>query len=60
MKVQNLKALDPFVFFFALACERIFIKMHNIESSCVIGFENILFVGASVHLSARKFYRLGQ
>ena len=26
----------------------------------VIGPENILFAGASVHLSARKLYRLGQ
>ena len=26
----------------------------------VIGPENILFAGASVHLSAGKFYRLGQ
>ena len=25
-----------------------------------IGLENILFVGGSVHLSAQKFYRLGQ
>ena len=59
-KVQNLKPLSPFVFFFGLACERIVIKMHLIESSCVIGLENILFVGASIHLSARKLYRLRQ
>ena len=26
----------------------------------VIGPENILYAGASVHLSAREFYRLGQ
>ena len=26
----------------------------------VIGPENMLFAGASVHLSAQKFYRLGQ
>ena len=26
----------------------------------VIGPENILFAGASMHLSAQKFYRLGQ
>jgi len=26
----------------------------------VIGLENILFAGASIHLSAQKFYRLGQ
>ena len=34
--------------------------MHSIESRCVIGAENILFAGASVYFSARKFYRLGQ
>jgi len=35
-------------------------KTENIESRCVIGPENILFVGASVHLSARMFYRVWQ
>ena len=45
-------------FFFALACQRIFIKTGSIENRCVIGPETILFAGASVHLSARKFYRL--
>ena len=49
-----------FVFFFALACERIFIKTRTIGSRCVIGQENVLFTGASVHLSTRTFYRLGQ
>ena len=34
--------------------------MHSIGSRCVTGPENILFVGASKHLSALKFYRLGQ
>ena len=29
-------------------------------SRCVIGLKDILFAGAFVHLSARKFYRLGQ
>ena len=28
--------------------------MHSIESRCVIGPKNILFAGASVHLSAQK------
>ena len=28
--------------------------MNSIESRCVIGLENVLFAGASVHLSARK------
>ena len=35
-------------------------KMHSIKSRCAIGPENILFAGVSVHLLARKFYRLGQ
>ena len=43
-----------------MACERIFIKTHSVENRCVIGPENRLFAGASVHLSARRFYRLGQ
>ena len=38
----------------------IFIKTYSIEIRCVIGPEDILFAGASVHLSAWKFYRLGQ
>ena len=32
VKVRTLKPLSPFVFFFALASERIFIKTHSIES----------------------------
>ena len=54
--MQNVKPLCAFVFFFALACERIFIKRHSIESRCLIGPENILFQGASVLISARKIY----
>ena len=60
LKVRNLKPLNLCVIFFTLACERIFIKTHRIESRCVIGPEHLLFAGASLHLSARKFYRLGQ
>ena len=45
VKVRNLKPLSLCVFFFALACERIFIKMHSIES------RSVLFACASVHLS---------
>ena len=41
MKVQNLKPFSPFVFCFALACERMFIKTHSTESRCVIGPENM-------------------
>ena len=51
IKVQNLKPLSLFVFFFAMTCERIFTKTDIIESRCVTGPENILFAGASVHLS---------
>ena len=40
--------------------ERTFIQMHSIESRCVIGPKHTLFASASVHHSARKFYRLGQ
>ena len=58
MTVQNCK---PFIFFFfVLVCARIFIKMHSIERRHVMGPENLLFTGGSVHLSARKLYRLGQ
>ena len=32
-------------FLFALACDRIFIRTHSIESRFVIGLENILFAG---------------
>ena len=34
--------------------------MHSIESRCAIGLENILSAIVRVHLSARKFYMLGQ
>ena len=56
----EIEACQSFVFFFALACERSFIKTSRIESRRVKGPQNVLFVGASVHLSDRKFYRLGQ
>ena len=52
----------PYTFlssFFALAREKSFIKMHRTERRCVTGPENTLFAGASVQLSARKYYRLG-
>ena len=60
MNVQNLKPLSPPFFFLALAGERIFIKTLSIESGCVIGPENVLFVGASMHPLAQKLYRLRQ
>ena len=31
------------------------ITTHSIDSRCVTGPENILFEGASLHISARKF-----
>ena len=58
-KSEKSETCKPFCFFFALACETIFIKTRGIESRCAIGPENILFADASVHLSARTFYRLG-
>ena len=51
---------QPFFFCFTVACERIFIKLHSIEGRCAIRRENTLFAGTSIHLSAQKFYRLGQ
>ena len=65
MSFQNNKSVKPetlriCVFFFTLSRERIFIKAHGIKSRCVEGPENILFVSASVDLSARKFYWLRQ
>ena len=72
-KFQTLKSFS--LLSFAQASERIFLKTHSIESRCDIEpenilfenilfenilFENILFASASLHLSARKFYRLGQ
>ena len=59
-KLRNLNPLTLFVFFFALAYERILIKTRSTESLCVVGPDNILFAGASVHFSVQKFYRLGQ
>ena len=41
-KFKNLKPVSLFVFFIALACEMIFIKMRSTESRCVIGPENML------------------
>ena len=48
-------------FFFSLASERKGLSPKRIALNLdAIGPENILFAGASVHLSARKFYILGQ
>ena len=48
--------LSFYVFSYALQCEKIFIKMHSIESRSIIAPENILFWCTCVHLSAQKFY----
>ena len=57
-EMGNLSAFLPPLF--ALACERTFITMHGTESRCVIGPENRLFAGPSLHLSAQKLYTLRQ
>ena len=57
-EIWNLWAFRRLLFF-ALARERIFIKTYSVYRRCVTGPANVLFAGASVHLSARKSYRLG-
>ena len=48
-------------FFFSLACERKGLSPKRIALNLdAIGPENILFAGASLLLSARTFYTLGQ
>ena len=63
----NLKPLSLFVFFlllfffFAPACDSILIETHSIETRDVrIGPEDLLYAGACVQFSARKFYTPGQ
>ena len=41
LQAEAVKGLSLFDFFFTLACERIFIKMHSIEGRCVTGPEYI-------------------
>ena len=65
LKPLSLETLNPSCLLFCtgmwLFCERILMKkMHSTESRCVTGPENTLFAGASVQLSAQKFYKLGQ
>ena len=55
----KLKPLSLFVFVFALACERILIRTHSTGSKRVVRPDNILFVGTSMQLSDRTFYKLG-
>ena len=49
--MPNLKRLTLFVFFFALACETVFIKTPSIESRRITGPENILFADACIHFT---------
>ena len=59
---MKFKILRPFGLLFCTGMRntlRSFIKMYSIEVD-VIGPEYIPFAGASVPLSARIFYRLGQ
>ena len=61
IKVRNSKPLNLFHYFFALACERIFIKTHSTEKRfCYKTGKYTVFWGASVYLSDRKFYTMGQ
>ena len=55
-KSSKFETLMPFLFLFCfclvcLGMSKDFHQMHSIESRCVIGLENILFAGASVHFS---------
>ena len=58
-KVRNLKSFQPFLSPFShwhvegLSTQRVTLKAD------VTGPENMLLAGMSLHLSARKFYRLG-
>ena len=59
-KSVKLKLLEHFCFLFHSGTWKEFHKMHSIECGCVTGPKSRLFAGASMHLSAWKFYRLGQ
>jgi len=47
---DNSKPFSSFVFLFASACERMFIKTRSIESRCNTEPGNGLFAGMSVHI----------
>ena len=57
-KRAKFKILKPFVFFFAFARERIFIKTLTVESRYVTGPENILCAGAGVNFSATEILQI--
>ena len=59
-KVQNLKPLTVSVLSFTLSYMKGFSWRHIPLKVDVTEAENNLFAGGSVHLSAQKFYRLGQ
>ena len=52
----NLKFPNPFLFSYALVCERISIKTHSIQNMFGIGPKNVPFAGVCVHFSARKLF----
>lgn len=54
-----MKPVSLSVLFFALAREKIFVKMHSAESRCVIRPEKILFAGASKRHSALEIVHDG-
>ena len=53
-KSAKYESLSFFVFIFALARERIFIKTHNVETRFDIGPENRPLAGVCVQFAARK------
>ena len=59
-KSAKFETLKPLCLLFHTGMRKDFIKMDSSESRCVERPENILSAGASLHLSAWKFYRLGQ
>ena len=54
-----MKSFSLFVFFVAIAYERIFIKPGNTDIRFVTGSTNTLFASVCVEFSARKYNRLG-
>ena len=61
IKMQNFKSFSLLFPFFSLtlACEKIFIKTHCIESRPVMGLENVLFADMREYFSSRKIVQAG-
>ena len=59
LTVRNSKPISLSVFFYALECKRIFIKMHNIKIRYDTEAENTLFAGMSVHFQPGNFTSWG-